>query len=685
MSETATTEKEEESEKGPSLEEKEEMQIRDEARGLLRAAIERLGFESPVQLIATDTHLMRFLSEEFIVRHRLAEQIAMAGTETEAEKALNELARIALSDKNLSAKKAVKAGAIDAILCTMARLKTSVTVQSCSCLALANCCWCKEVQTLIAESNGLESVVAAMKAFKTSATVQELGMCSWRNIAPAGSPYTERIVAQGGCELIVEAIRNFPGVVNVLEEAMCAITTISFGNSDVKKRLVDLGAIELALDAIRDHKSSITVQEWGLAAVRGLTCRYPPGKKRAADVGAIEVIAQTMTGFIDTVVIQEQGACAFCNISADNHENQKRCAELGAIECVIAAMRQHPTAPRVQANGALALGNIVTTEETKRLVDSSGGIEAILAALHQLPDDPQVAEMALYGLKNISSDSKDHVTRVVKLGGVVAILEAMKKHQGVALVEEEGCHALGNLAFAACAENQRLIAEASGIEIVLDVARRQRARGEDGEKAVFRAFSALVRLASFNPENQLRICEAGGIGDFVGALEGALSGSPLLRGSREDLVNWAAFGLWHCLSSSLTHPRFLTKEAIGIVSLAIQKFPSSKELVHCLASLERTVHPAIAEARARGCCTQITAPFCKKQCSAARGLYCEVCAVSGIWHLCQTCAAGSPGKGSRLCEQCFAQFHAGHVSISVWRPGSCDRQAGRHPAPAETE
>jgi hypothetical protein len=247
------------------------------------------------------------------------------------------------------------------------------------------------------------------------------------------------------------------------------------------------------------------------------------------------------------------------------------------------------------------------------------------------------------------------------------IYDAMRAHPTNSAVQEEATHALGNFAFGACVQSQQLIASTGGIKLIIQAIRVNKA-DEDG-RTIVRGFCALVRLASFNPENQRLIAEAGGVAEFVDAMDKTLPGSTLLRGNREDILKWSAFSLWHCLSSPETHPKFLDPSAIDVVERAIAKFPKVKELQHCLDSLQRKESPAVEEAKRRGCCTLVTAPLCTTStpCPAARGLYCEKCAIpQHLWH-CVTCS----DNGERLCFHC-AKAHSGHNVVAVYRPGNCD-------------
>ena len=73
-----------------------------------------------------------------------------------------------------------------------------------------------------------------------------------------------------------------------------------------------------------------------------------------------------------------------------------------------------------------------------------GGIEALLKAMKDHPAHPGVQEEACQALRNLTANPENDV-KLSNLGGIEALLKAMKDHPTVPGVQEQACAALNNL------------------------------------------------------------------------------------------------------------------------------------------------------------------------------------------------------------------------------------------------
>jgi hypothetical protein len=183
------------------------------------------------------------------------------------------------------------------------------------------------------------------------------------------------------------------------------------------------------------------------------------------------------------------------------------------------------------------------------------------------------------------------------------------------------------------------------------------------------ACSALGNFAASDPDNHRRIAQLGGVALLVRAMaedhktEGAVQ--------RE-----AARALWHVLSTTELHTQYMTPAIADAVRRQAKMFPFMQNLKLCLASLTRAEHSAVTRAKAKGICTLMTAPHCSSgACPAMHGMHCAHCAIPQRLFLCLSCDGGSMAVGdlARHCEICWTKYHAGHLGLELFRPGTCDQ------------
>ena len=84
-------------------------------------------------------------------------------------------------------------------------------------------------------------------------------------------------------------------------------------------------------------------------------------------------------------------------------------------------------------------------DDNKVKISAAGGVEAVLAAMVTHKGSAVVQEQACCALRNLAVND-DNKVKIAAAGGVEAILAAMMTHKGSAVVQEQACWALNNLA-----------------------------------------------------------------------------------------------------------------------------------------------------------------------------------------------------------------------------------------------
>lgn len=106
----------------------------------------------------------------------------------------------------------------------------------------------------------------------------------------------------------------------------------------------------------------------------------------------------------------------------------------------------------------------------KSVVVELGGIEAILVAMRLHEQNDALLESACRALRNVMGTSSEHRNRIVRAGGIQTVISVMRKHRKTANVLEAACWLLWNLALCH-ANHQRSIVNSGGLPIVIDAMR----------------------------------------------------------------------------------------------------------------------------------------------------------------------------------------------------------------------
>ena len=147
-------------------------------------------------------------------------------------------------------------------------------------------------------------------------------------------------------------------------------------------------------------------------------------------------------------------------------------------------------------------------EECKRVIDAVlKGMEDTLNA--------GVARAGCDTLWNLAANNNDNQKRIAEAGGIEMILRVMEMHRASnAEVAKNGCGALGTLAVNG--ENQKSIEEKGGIAMSL---RMMKKHGESNAGVAENGCSVLLKLAYNNTDNQKSIEKKGGIAMILRMME----------------------------------------------------------------------------------------------------------------------------------------------------------------------
>jgi len=172
----------------------------------------------------------------------------------------------------------------------------------------------------------------------------------------------------------------------------------------------------------------------------------------------VETIGQ-MKSNVANEKIQSAGCARLCRSKADHDQVEAN----GGIEQALEAMRFFPGHAGVQRNGAMFLAAFSAETRLDSKLVSLGAIKVVVDAMRKFPRSQRVQEHCVQALANISHRSNE--SKITSLGGIDALLSAMRTHPSAEKVQRYGCAALGNLSASSRAAKD--ILANGGIEVVL--------------------------------------------------------------------------------------------------------------------------------------------------------------------------------------------------------------------------
>jgi len=117
-----------------------------------------------------------------------------------------------------------------------------------------------------------------------------------------------------------------------------------------------------------------------------------------------------------------------------------------SLRAIIKMMRRWPLNETIQVSGCQILGSIAARgEEQRRLICRLGGVTAVVEALKKHPRAVAVQEKGCWALRQLTVDSQCR-REVLIQRGIDAVVEALRQHPGAMAVLEGASMALANLA-----------------------------------------------------------------------------------------------------------------------------------------------------------------------------------------------------------------------------------------------
>jgi hypothetical protein len=328
----------------------------------LRDALERGGGDDAERAIAAlvaHTHAHGVCSHSGVIicdtlLSVMAENVAHAGVQREACSLLKALTTDAVRPL------IVIAAVVGAVRAAVGAHLQDESVHVQACLALRQCAGGAtynesehKFALALAAAGGLRAVLDDMRAFPSSASVQEAA-CGALHRITRPDENTVAAGSSGGIEALVAAMSAHGAHAGVQERACGALANMA-ANADNKAKAGSTGAIEAVVAAMNAHGAHAHVQVYACWALRSMAV-IADNQAKAGSTGAIEAIVAVMNAHGAHAGVQEHACWALANIAA-NAATHVKAGSSGAIEAVVAAMSAHGAHAGLQERACYALAN----------------------------------------------------------------------------------------------------------------------------------------------------------------------------------------------------------------------------------------------------------------------------------------------------------------------------------------
>ena len=305
-------------------------------------------------------------------------------------------------------------------------------------------CLCDDdsCRDIVITHGGIVAVVDSMVAHSNTASIQQNGChILWR----LGENETDelevklRILEADGVDVLLNVMITHGDNGGVLAEAFQALSSLCVDKSS-RNFVAHQGGIMMITTSLNSLLNDIHAQETGLAALCNLT---------SSDVDESLIDAPTITSIVheslkyhDNVVgIQQKGLSLLYNLSLRSDGIRDMLLSSGCLENVSRALELHTSSPQVMSSAIALLISLSDTEECTRILLKKEEMNRIVQSMMINVENLQVSIVCC----NILQVACEKNINNMGIGGVEAVLCAMKIHLSFEYIQDTGCSILAHL------------------------------------------------------------------------------------------------------------------------------------------------------------------------------------------------------------------------------------------------
>jgi hypothetical protein len=357
-------------------------------------------------------------------------------------------------------------------------------------------------RALVTKLTGVEALAAALRYHRQDVEVQREACGALRAISAKYPPGARKAVENGGIMLCLQAISDC--VDEAVGEAACKA----------------LEAMQCACEV--GENSSVRVAEDVEAVMQA--------KLRAESEGGLYFCDRELRRHLREAVTtgekaSVQALLAVVNIFMDDAGMRHRGVVL--VDAIVAAMQMFPAQAKIQSRACGILWRLTTghlaREEAVAAIADKGGILPLVAALKDLPHILEVQQLAIGALASITQDNDANKTQATKVGAIHAIVRAMVRFAKDAQLQETAMEALTHV----CDTMGRasVCCRIGGVEAIMEALRRHAGTGHVAELGC-------VILCMFCDDSQLRL--------QINRSGGLAMAKTLTRSGQAEVKHWGS-------------------------------------------------------------------------------------------------------------------------------------------------
>ena len=286
-------------------------------------------------------------------------------------------------------------------------------------------------------------ILCAMQENPSKPDIQAEGCAALARFAVKDECRKLLIDAKGFC-VIVHSMKQHRSAAHVQAAGCAALSRLAF-DDESRKLIAEVSGIAAIVHAMKQHSSDANVQRCGCWALLNLSVRTD-NQKLIKEGDGISVIVNSIVRYEAVVSVQLPACGALASLLWKNEDTQKVFWEADQVSGIIQAILQRDFMAVLEKNQLVPLEQLlVLDEETRELIADAGRISVAVEAI-QL--NALVAKIeGCIALLKLSLGSDNNKKVVAAVDGLSALVTAVKEHESVAGVQQEGCLALQELAF----------------------------------------------------------------------------------------------------------------------------------------------------------------------------------------------------------------------------------------------
>ena len=370
----------------------------------------------------------------------------------------------------------------------------------------------------VLDAEQITMYVDAMLSMPANVVIQRQGCYALWKVSLDDTLGRKAALACGGPGAVVDAMNANPKDDEIGRHGCAALENVAL-DQKACSAVVNAGAAAAVVGMLRRHTSDLEMQRLGLGALQNMAFGDEAAKQAVMKIDGAKVAVETMAAHVRSAATSTSTATRAPPSIAALAAGEVDVAEDGD---------EHPmqawSEKEIQRNGCGLLRNLALGQPSLRQhVCEVGGLAAIIEAMRTYPTFAEVQSTGCAALhhiasgdmqrpREISEDASARRSALLEAGGLGALLEAMERHEANVEVQRNGCAALCSIALGDTTCKKALVKAGAPIAITAAMA------AHETDKELQQFGSWVVQLAAVTSKECIDISNTGGAAAVAGAM-----------------------------------------------------------------------------------------------------------------------------------------------------------------------